>query len=32
MEGYAQVALRKELFIGPLTERFQTTTLGKSHW
>ena len=32
MEGYAQVALQKELFIAPFTERFKTTTLGKSHW
>ena len=29
MEGYAQVAVRKELFIAPFAERFKTTTLGK---
>ena len=32
MEGYAQVALRKELFIAPFAQRFKTTTLEKSHW
>ena len=31
MEGYAQVALGKELFIAPFGERFKTTTLGKYH-
>ena len=25
MEGYAQVAVRKELFIAPFAERFKTT-------
>ena len=29
MEVYAQVAVRKELFIAPFAERFKTTTLGK---
>ena len=32
MEGYAQVALQKELFTDPFAERFKTTTLEKSHW
>ena len=31
MEGYAQVALRKELFIAPFAQRFKTTTSEKSH-
>ena len=32
IEGYAQVALRKELFIAPFVERFKTTPLGKPYW
>ena len=32
MEGYAQVAVRKELFIAPFAERFKTITLGKFCW
>ena len=31
VEGYAQGALRKELDIALLVERFKTTTLGKSY-
>ena len=32
MEGYVQGALRKELHIDPLVERFKTATLGKFYW
>ena len=32
MEGYVQVALRKELHIAPFVERFKATTLRKSSW
>ena len=32
IEDYEQGALRKELFIAPLVERFNTPTLGKCYW
>ena len=31
MEGYVKGTLRKDLLIASFTERFKTTTLGKSH-
>ena len=32
IEGSEQGALRKELIVAPLVERFKTVTLGKSEW
>ena len=32
IETYEQYALRKELIIAPLTERFQTATMRKFYW